>query len=50
MALVIKKVEYYNVIVDGNAGEGYKLLSVFAGIGINLLAFKAVPLEPGRTR
>jgi hypothetical protein len=50
MALDIKKVEYYNIIVDGNAGEGYKLLSVFAGVGINLLAFKAVPVEPMRTR
>lgn len=50
MALDIKIVEYYNIIVDGNAGEGYKLLSLFAGIGINLLAFKAVPVEPMRTR
>jgi hypothetical protein len=50
MALDIKKVEYYNITVDGNAGEGYKLLSVFAGVGINLLAFKAVPVEPMRTR
>jgi len=50
MGLEIKKVEYYNITVDGNAGEGYKLLSVFAGVGINLLAFKAVPVEPMRTR
>jgi len=50
MALDIKIVEYYNTIVDGNAGEGYKLLSSFAGVGINLLAFKAVPVEPMRTR
>ena len=50
MALDIKKVEYYNIIVDGYAGEGSKLLSVFAGVGVNLLAFKAVPVEPMRTR
>jgi hypothetical protein len=50
MALDIKKVEYYNITVDGYAGEGYKLLSVFAGVGVNLLAFKAVPVEPKRTR
>ena len=50
MALDIKIVEYYNITVDGNAGEGYKLLSVFADVGINLLAFKAVPVEPMRTR
>jgi hypothetical protein len=50
MALEIKKVEYFNITVDGNAAEGFKLLSVFAGVGISLLAFKAVPVEPKRTR
>ncbi|MBN1414079.1 MAG: hypothetical protein JW973_03170 [Bacteroidales bacterium] len=50
MALDIKKVEYYNITVDGNAMEGFKLLSVFADAGVNLLAFKAVPVEPERTR
>jgi hypothetical protein len=50
MALYVKKIEYFNITVDGNAGEGYKLLSVFAGAGVNLLAFKAVPLDPKRTR
>jgi hypothetical protein len=50
MAFDIKKAEYYNITVDGSAGDGYKLLSVFAGADVNLLAFKAVPEEPGRTR
>ena len=50
MALDIRKVEYYDVTVDGTAGEGSKLLSVFAGAGVNLLAFRAVPAEGGRTR
>jgi hypothetical protein len=50
MAFDIKRVAYYNTTVDDHAGEGYKLLSVFAGVGVNLLAFKAVPLEPRRTR
>jgi hypothetical protein len=50
MALDIKKVEYFNIIVDGNAGEAYKLLSVFASVGVSLLAFKAVPVENGRTQ
>jgi hypothetical protein len=50
MAVDIKKVEYFNITVDGNAGEGYKLLSVFAAAGVNLLAFKAVPVEPKRTQ
>lgn len=50
MALDIKKAEYYNITVDGHAGEGAKLLSAVAGAGVNLLAFKAVPVEPMRTR
>ena len=50
MALDIKRVEYYNIIVEGNAAEGFKLLSVFAGAGVNLLAFKAVPVGSHRTQ
>lgn len=50
MTLDFKKVEYYNITVDGYAGEGAKLLSAVAGFGVNLLAFKAVPVEPMRTR
>ena len=50
MAFDIKRVEYYNITVEDHAGEGSKLLSVFAAVGVNLLAFKAVPLEPLRTQ
>lgn len=50
MALDVKKVEYYDITVDGHAGEGAKLLAAVAGFGVNLLAFKAVPVEPTRTR
>jgi hypothetical protein len=50
MALAIKRVEYYNITVADHAGDGSKLLALFAGAGVNLLAFKAVPLEPLRTR
>ncbi len=50
MAFDIKRVEYYNTTVEGHAGEASKLLSLFAGVGVNLLAFKAVPLEPRRTQ
>ncbi len=50
MALDIKKVEYFNITVGDQAGEGSKLLSLFAGVGVNLLAFKSVPVAPGRTR
>jgi hypothetical protein len=50
MSLDIKKVEYFNVTVDGNAGEGANLLSAFASADVNLLAFKAFALESGRIR
>jgi hypothetical protein len=46
MALEIKRVEYYNITVGDLAREASKLLSVFATAGVNLLAFKAVPLGP----
>ena len=50
MAFYIKRVEYYNTTIEGHAGEGYKLLSLFAAVGVNLLAFEAFPLDPKRTR
>ena len=45
MAFDIKRVEYYNTTVEGQAGEASKLLSLFADVGVSLLAFKAVPLD-----
>jgi hypothetical protein len=50
MALEIKKVEYFNILVDNNAGEAYELLSNFAKVGISLLAFKAIPVEHQQTQ
>ena len=50
MTFDIKRVEYYNTTVEDHAGEGSKLLALFAGMGISLLAFKAVPLDPRHTR
>jgi D-Tyr-tRNAtyr deacylase len=50
MTFDVKKVDYYNLTVEGHVGEGSKLLSVLAGVGVNFLAFKAVPLELRRTR
>ncbi len=50
MAFDIKSVEYYYITVEDQVEEGFKLLSVFAGVGVNLLAFEAVPLGPTRTR
>ena len=50
MALDIKKVEFFDTTVEGHAGKCSKLLSLFAAAGVNLLAYKAVPAGPGRTR
>lgn len=50
MALKIQKAAYYSTTVEGHVGEGSKLLSVFADAGVNLLAYKAVALEPNRTQ
>ncbi len=50
MALEVKRVAYYKTTVANPTGDGYQLLSLVAGAGVNLLAFKAVPLEPGRTQ
>jgi hypothetical protein len=50
MAFGIKRVEYCYITVGGHVGEGSKMLSVFAGVGINLLAFEAVPLGPMRNQ
>lgn len=44
MTLDIKLAEYYSTTVEGNAAEGFKLLSIFADAGVNLLGFKAIPV------
>ncbi len=49
MAPEAKIAEYYNFTVDGDAAGGFKLLSTFAGAGVGLLAFKAVPAGRSRT-
>ena len=50
MAFDIKRVEYYYITFEDKVGEGFKLLSVFADVGVNLLAFEAVPLGPMRAQ
>lgn len=50
MAFDIKRVEFYDTTVEGHAGEASKLLFLLAGLGVNLLTYKAVSLEPMRTR
>lgn len=50
MAFEIRRVDYFNTRVEDYAGAAAKLLTVFAGAGISLLAFKADPLEPAGVR
>lgn len=50
MAFTISRADYYYTAVEDVPGEGYKLLSRLADLGINLLAFTAVPSGPNRTQ
>lgn len=46
----IIRTEYYYTSVQDQPGEAYKFLSQLADIGINLLAFTAIPMGPDRTQ
>ena len=50
MALKYRKVEYYNVAVQGHIAEGSKLLHAIADAGVDFLAYKATPLGQNRTQ
>ena len=50
MAFTIRRVEYFTTTVQDQPGEAYKLLSQLANLGLNLLAFTAVPVGPLRTQ
>jgi len=50
MAYRIRRVEYFHATVMDEPGEAYKVLSALAGLGVNLLAFTAVPVGPDRTQ
>ncbi len=50
MAHRFQGVHYYYASVRDQPGEGYRVLSLLAEIGINLLAFTAVPFGPTRTQ
>ncbi|HKJ93331.1 MAG TPA: hypothetical protein VJ957_09185 [Longimicrobiales bacterium] len=50
MSFRIRRVDYYYHMVEDVPGEAYKLLSNLAGMGVNLLAFTAVPMGPSRTQ
>jgi len=46
MAFRIRRVEYFTTTVQDRPGEAYKLLSQLADLGLNLVAFTAVPVGP----
>ncbi|MGD8306139.1 MAG: hypothetical protein PVF17_05765 [Ignavibacteria bacterium] len=50
MANKILQTEYYYTSVQDQPGEAYKFLTQLADIGVNLLAFTAIPMGPDRTQ
>ncbi len=50
MAYTIRRADYFSITVKDQPGVAYKLLSELAGLGINLLAFAAVPVGPMHTQ
>jgi hypothetical protein len=50
MTTRIRRVEYFYTTVPDRPGEAYKLLSALADLGVNLLAFAAIPVGPGHTQ
>jgi hypothetical protein len=50
MACTVRRVDYFYTTVADQPGGAYKLLETLADLGINLLAFAAVPIGPLRTQ
>ncbi len=50
MAFHIRRARYFYTTVRDQPGEAYKLLSLLADLGVNLLAFTAVPVGPEHTQ
>ena len=50
MSFQLKKVEYFYTSIVDQPGEAYQLLSRLKSIGVNLLAFTAIPVGPTRTQ
>lgn len=50
MAFRIRRVEYYYANVRDELGAAYRLLSQLAELGVDLLAFTAVPSGPARAQ
>lgn len=50
MAYTVRRVDYFYLTVEDHPGEAYKLLSMLSTMGVNLLAFTAVPAGSMRTQ
>ncbi len=50
MAFNIRRADYYYLMIKAEPEEGYKLLSEFAELGVNFLAFTAIPFGPMRSQ
>ena len=50
MATKIRRVDYFYATVKDQPGEAYLFLQQLADLGINLLAFTAVPVGPSSTQ
>jgi hypothetical protein len=50
MAFRIRRVEYFYANVRDEPGAAYRILSQLARLGVNLLAFTAVPTGPARAQ
>jgi hypothetical protein len=50
MAYAIRRIDYFHTTARDQPGEAYKLLSHLAELGLNLVAFTAVPVGPTHTQ
>ena len=50
MEFKISRVEYFHTTVADQPGEAYRILSALESLGVDLLAFTAVPVGPDTTQ
>jgi hypothetical protein len=50
MAFRIRRANYYYTMVKDEPGAAYRILAQLAELGVNLLAFSAVPIGPSRAQ
>ena len=47
---VIRRVEYFNTTIRDRPGASYEILSQLSELGLNLVAFTAIPVGPNHTQ